>query len=125
MGKNTKPQMPGHFWRWFDERQKDFDLNDSGVAGKAKIAQSVISKARSGVQPIGYEALSKIADALETPVTTVFALAGLIDAKEALSPEKAALNSMFDDLSELDREEVLAIIRVRAKLGKKRERETS
>jgi hypothetical protein len=126
MGKGAKPQMSALFWRWFDERRKqpEFDLSDSGVASKAKIAQSVISKARSGAQPIGYEALGKIADALQTPRMTVWALAGLVDPKEALTPEQAALNAMFDELSEMDREEVLAGIRVRVRRGKRHERET-
>lgn len=115
--------MPPEFWEWFDERQRDLGLNDSAVARLAVIAHSVISKARSGMQPIGHEALAKIAPVLDSSVATAYAMAGYIDKRDALTPEQAALLSVFGDLDEVDREEVLAIMRVRRNRGKRRERE--
>src|SRR4051812_18120119 len=115
----TSKEMPQQFWAWFDVQQKELGLNDSQVARLARVAHSVISKARNGMQPIGYEALSKIAPVLQTPISTAYALAGYIEPGGALSPEKAALMAMFDELSDDDREEVLAIIRVRARQGKR------
>ena len=112
--------MPKEFWGWLDQRQKELDLNDSSLARKAKIAPSVISKARNDVRPIGRKALASVADALDTPVSTVYALAGYIEPEQALTPEQAALLKLFNQMSEDDREEILAVMRVRARRGKQR-----
>lgn len=114
--------MPKRFWDWYDARVHELELNDNKVALLAGISNSVVSKARGGLQPIGHEALAKIAPVLRVSVATAYALAGYIETEEALSPEKSALIEMFDELSENDREEVLAIISVRAKRGKRLEK---
>lgn len=115
--------MPADFWTWFDDQQRELALNDSAVARQAGIAHSVISKARGGLQAIGHEALAKIAPVLDTPVATAFAMAGYIDKRDALTPEQAAVLQLWGDVpDERDREEMLAILKVRAKRGRREKR---
>jgi transcriptional regulator with XRE-family HTH domain len=121
--------MTPEFWEWFESCKAALDLTtDRQAARKAGIASSVISKARTGVQPIGYEALAQIAKAFKTPTATVFRLAGLLEKEEPLTPEKAAWAAVFDELTPMDQEELLAIMRVRVKWrereAKQMERET-
>lgn len=110
--------MPAEFWKWFNGRQRDLDLNDAGVARLADIAPSVISKARNEEQAIGSEALEKIADALKTPRSMVYRITGHIEENGALSPMQRLWLSVFDDLDEFDREELLGVAQARAKRGK-------
>lgn len=113
--------MPPAFWEWFSDRQRELNLNDSAVARLAGIAASVISKARSEEQAIGPEALEKIADALKTPRGTVYRLVGRIEQEDALSPEQQLWLTLLADLDEFDREELIAIAKVRAKRRGRRE----
>lgn len=113
-------EMPPDFWAWFDGKQRELFLSDRQIASKAKISNSVISKARNGVSPIGYEALAKLAEAFDTPVSTVYRLAGLLKKEEAITPEMADFMKLFSSLSDQDQEEMLAMMRVRAEHNRKR-----
>lgn len=115
-------EMPPGFWHWFDGKQRELFLSDRQIANKAKISNSVISKARNGVSPIGFEALAKIAKAFDTRVSTVYKLAGLLEEDEILSPEKAEFMKLLDTLSDQDQEELLAMMRVRAERNRRKAR---
>lgn len=110
--------MPDKFWAWLDSKESELDLNDNKVALLAGISNSVISKARSGTQAIGHEALAKIAPVLKTPVSTAYRLAGYIEPEGAPSAEQAEWGDLFERLSDEDQEELLAIARVKARRGK-------
>lgn len=107
--------MPPAFWKWFDGVRREKDYSDRQMAEAAKISHSVISKARSGTQPIGYDALVKIGSAFGLSAPMMLKLAGRTGQDEALSPEQQAWLAIFDALDEIDREEMLAIGRARAR----------
>lgn len=116
-------EMPSSFWKWFDGKRQELDLSDSGVAARAGISQSVISKARSSERPIGFEALSKIAHALGTPVISVLLIAGALPEGDAPSPDMAEIAQLFDAMSDDDQEELLALARVKAKRNRRKKAE--
>lgn len=116
--------MPLEFWKWFDEKRRELDISDSAIARLAGVAQSVISRARTEEQPIGHEALAKIAPVLKTPISVAYRLAGYIESTGAPSPEHAEWNNLFELLSDADQEEMLAIARVKAKRGRSEKTKT-
>lgn len=111
-------EMPAEFWKWFDGVRRERDFSDRQMATTARISHSVISKARSGIQPIGYDALEKIASTFGLSTTMILRLAGRVGSDEALSPMQRLWLSVFDDLDEFDREELLGVAQARAKRGK-------
>ena len=114
--------MPAEFWKWLNGQLEEHEWSDSDLAKKSGFSHSVISKARNGIQAIGYEACAKIADALYVPRSTVWKLAGYAPKESGTSPERDEWNGLFDMLGEPDREEMLQIARLKAKRGEKRER---
>jgi hypothetical protein len=64
-------KLPDDFLPWLDSRLRDLDMNDLQLSQKAKVAKSVISKARSGVQGIGWDAGLAIAQAINIPPEVV------------------------------------------------------
>lgn len=116
---NGVNEMPVEFWAWFDGVRRNKDFSDRQMADAAGISHSVISKARSGTQPIGYDALQKIAAKFGLSTTEILRLAGRVGQDEALSPAQKLWLSVFDDLDEFDREELLGIAQARAKRGKR------
>lgn len=113
--------MPDEFWAWFDAVRRERDFSDRQMAEMARISHSVISKARNEIQPIGYDALIKIGDAFGLSAPMVLRLAGHMEQEDALSPEQQLWLSLLADLDEFDREELIAIARVRAKRRGRRE----
>lgn len=107
--------MPGRFWEWLDQIERERDLTDSGVATMAGLARSVITKARNEQREIGVESLMKIADALGQPRWVVLQLVGVISEKESAPVLDAELAEAWGRLSTADREEILAMIRVKVK----------
>lgn len=113
--KSKSKQMPGRFWEWLDQIERERDLTDSGVATMAGLARSVITKARNEQREIGVESLMKIADALGQPRWVVLQLVGVISEKESAPVLDAELAEAWGRLSTADREEILAMIRVKVK----------
>lgn len=114
MPTKTK-QMPKRFWDWIDLIERERKLTDSGIASLAGLSRSVFSNARNGVQPIGPEAAVRIADALGQPRFVVLQLIGLIGDKETVPVLDAELAEAWEKLTTADREEILAMIRVKVK----------
>lgn len=89
-------EMPPEFWDWYDGKRKELDLSDRQVADKAGISNSVISKARSGEQPIRYEACIKIAEAFGDPPEMVLRLAGLLPRSRGYRPSADEWSALID-----------------------------
>jgi len=117
-------QTPPTFFKWLDTRLHDLDLTDYAVAKKAGIAHSVISKARSGVQGIGWDAGIALAQAINIPPEVVLRKLELLP----ISPQgnhSALVDEIlhiFPDLSEADQEEVLQIARLKLERKKRESR---
>jgi transcriptional regulator with XRE-family HTH domain len=113
---------PKDFFQWLDARLHDADLTDYALAQKAGITHSVISRARSGQQGIGYEAGVAIAQALDLPPEIVLRKLELLppagpNRRSVLIDE---MLSVFPDLSDADQEELLQLARLKLE-RKKRE----
>lgn len=115
-----KHVMPVEFWTWLDQRLEATGLNDAQLAKKAEISQSVISKARKDVQPIGWDACAAIASALGVPPETVFRLAGLLDKEKNWRAEFDEWKGLFSELSADDQAELLALAYMKRERGKKK-----
>ena len=103
-------EMTAEFWRWYEERRREFDFSDRKVAQKAGIAHSVISKARSGERPISFDALVKIAtDAFDDDPVPVLQLAGLLPKRKKLEPDPEWMALIEGEPSETIREWKAAI----------------
>ena len=113
--KKRITETPPEFFKWLDKKLDDLGLNDYQLSLRAGISNSVLSKARSGTQPIGYEACYAIADSLGERPETVMRLAGLLPKEPGWSSEHAEWNDLFDKLNEENREELLALGKVKAK----------
>jgi transcriptional regulator with XRE-family HTH domain len=110
----TPHQTPDEFFKWLDIRMQDMGLNDQQLAKKAGIAPSVISKARSGYQGIGYDAACAIADALEIHPTVVMFRAKLLPPMtDGTSPESIEMNDLFSRLPLDEQEDLLGNARMK------------
>jgi transcriptional regulator with XRE-family HTH domain len=115
--------VPKDFFIWLDARTRDLDLTDSQLSKKAGITHSVISRARSGHQGIGYEAGIAIALALDIPPEVVLKKLELLPASNQDSQRGILIDEMlhiFSNLSERDQEELLQMARLK---GERQRRE--
>jgi len=110
---NYDPALMNEFISWLDEELNLRGWNDSNLAKRAKLSQSVISKARSGIRPIKWEACISIADALKMPPEIVLRKAGLLpeNTSQQSNPEIDELAHLFQQLSADDRKHILSIAR--------------
>ena len=113
MAKNLNPETLRKFITWLDGETSKRGLSDAQLAKKAGISHPVISKARSGIQPIGWEACVAIATALELPPDTVLIKAGLLPAKAEESPLNDEIIYLMGTLPLDDQTEILNIARMK------------
>lgn len=125
MTKAKKPQMSREFWDWYDGIRRERDLNDAKMAKLGGIDPSVVSKARTGDRPIGAEALTKLADGLGVSRVFVLRLGGWITKDDVPSVIDSELAQLWDRLGGDDREEILALMKVKVKRAKSEEIEKS
>jgi hypothetical protein len=112
MATRNRRVMPPQFWKWFNEKQHEFDLTDGAVARLAGVAHSVISRARNEEQPIGHEALAKIAPVLKTPVSVAYRLAGYIESEGApLDPLALDILAELEGKTEAQKRAALAALK--------------
>lgn len=98
---------------WLDvEGPKRGLNNDRDIALRAGISPSVISKARTGFQPIGWDACVKLAKPFGVSGQSILVLGGHLDAaKDYFDPETEELIEKFAQLDEPGRQEILMILR--------------
>lgn len=114
--RTPKPKkMPAEFWSWFDQVLQDRKLSDIKVAQISGFSKSVISNARREKKRMSPASVKKMADALGYPVATIYQLAGYLDESETGSVLDAELAEAWGRLGTADREEILAMIRVKVK----------
>lgn len=102
---------------FIDEKQRQSVeiASDRKLALKADISSSTISKARTGMQEIGWEACVKIADALGVSRQIVLVKAGHLDAPtDDWDAETEELVDLFANVAPEDREMILLILRHKA-----------
>jgi transcriptional regulator with XRE-family HTH domain len=109
------------FLEWLDKILLQRGITDSQLAKQAGISHTVISKARSGLQPIGWEACTAIAKALEIPQSDVLIIAGHLERPPAYVEGKAEWDALYDKLSTEDLEEMMALgqLKIKRRHGKK------
>jgi hypothetical protein len=109
-------QTPPEFFEWLDARLRDADLTDYAVSQKAGIAHSVISKARSGVQGISWDAGLALALALDLPPEVVLKKLALLPTSSDERQRGIVIDEMlhiFSNLSEANQEELLQLARIK------------
>ena len=122
--KKELSETPREFFVWLDRRLDELGLNDNRLASKAGISNSVISKARSGLQPIGFEACKKLAGPLGVTDEVILKLAGHLSADPAWSPERDEWNHLYDLVPDNRRDDILALARAMANQGKRNAKKT-
>lgn len=118
-------QTPFAFFTWLDAHLRDSDLTDYALAKKAGIAHSVISKARSGVQGIGWDAGVAIASALNLPPEVILKKLELLPSSNPDRARSVLIDEMlhiFPELSESDQDELLQMARLKLERRKREQR---
>jgi transcriptional regulator with XRE-family HTH domain len=111
----VSPPTPESFFTWLEDMMAARDLNDRRLSMRAGISCSVLSKARTSAQPIGFEACLALAKALYVPATLVFQKAGLLPpAPLPPSREVSEFEFLFAELPEADQEDLLMLARLKA-----------
>lgn len=116
MGNKLRANPPA-FFEWLDAILEERGMNDNQLSVKAGISNSVISKARSGYQAIGYEACRSIADALKVRESLVLQLAGHLKPDEDLGPTQQEWLSLIDGRNDENVRQYMAVIRAMQKEG--------
>lgn len=113
MAQILNPDVLSAFIEWLDVELDQRGWSDYKLAKVAHISHPVISKARAGLQPIGWDACVRIADALELPPHLVLEKAGLLPPSplSQSDPELDELAFLFQQLLEEDRARILSIAR--------------
>ena len=119
VAKNLNPETLSKFLSWLDREMSKKGWSDAQLAKKAGISHPVISKARSGIQPIGWEACVAIATALELPPETVLREAGLLPKKTKEDPLNQEILFLVGKLPLEDQQEILEIARMKLERQKK------
>ena len=106
---------------FIDKQLKARSWNDTQLAQKANISPSVLSKARSGYQPLGWEVCLAIAKAFNVDPISVLIMAGHLPNMERpkWSPEREQWNMVFDQLPVDEREELLKFAYIKLEKYKK------
>lgn len=97
---------------WLDDKLKEKGWTDNQLAKKAGFSHPVISKARSGIQAIGYESCIKIAKVFDIPPEVVLEKAGLLPPSPQRSIREAEAVYLFNQLPPEKQEDFIKIIRV-------------
>jgi hypothetical protein len=107
--------MQEDFLEWLTEEGKKRGLqSDRQICAYCNLSPSVVSKARTGTQPIGWEACVRIADAYDVPPHVVLVKAGHMDAPlEDFDAQTEELIELFNRLSKRDREEIMTLVRMK------------
>jgi len=107
--KSPKPNNPDSFFEWLNKKIADLGLNDNQVSVIAGLSNSTISKARSGAQPLGFDACVALASALGIPPDIVLREAGLLPKPPNYSSDIESLKAAVADATD---EEIQSYIRV-------------
>jgi len=97
---------------WLDENMASRGFtSDRQLCLAADLATSALSKTRTGVQPLGWKACAKIADAMGVSRQLVFELAELVDEQPEWDAEVTHVMNELLTLDEKDQAEIAALIR--------------
>jgi transcriptional regulator with XRE-family HTH domain len=99
------------FIEWLDHGERRMGWTDYQLAKKAKISHSMLSRARNDGIPPKWDALKKIADALDSPPTAAFRAAGLMPPITEDEVDKELVEFIVSRLSQDDRKEGLTYLR--------------
>lgn len=119
------PQSPPEFLEWFKKRVEERGWNGPTEIGRGiGVTHPTISAVLAGEQP-SFDTCIKIADGLLASRRAVVFMAGLLPPPPDYSVRVDEWDSLYDELSENDREEMLAMGRVKAIRGKREKEKTS
>ena len=104
--------MQEKLMNWLDQNMPSRGFtSDRQLAIAADLATSAISKVRRGVQPLGWKACAKIADAMSVSRQLILTLAGHLENQDEWDSETTFIVNEFLDLDDRDQQEIMALIR--------------
>jgi len=103
--------ITSEFISWLDDQLAMRGWSDNELARRAKISHPVLSKARNGVQPVGWSSCVKIAEALDLPPVLVLQRAGLLPPETEMSDEEKEITFLFSQLPPERQQDVLKMVR--------------
>jgi len=107
-------EAPREFVVWLQTQMDDKGWGVSETARKAGISHTPISYIlNNGDQPT-FETCKGLAQAFDIPITTVLAMAGLIEKPPERTQELDEWMLLFDRLRDEDKDEMLAMARLKA-----------
>lgn len=118
MAKNLNLETLNKFLEWLNTEEDKRGMTDYQVAKHAGIAPSVLSKARSGIQAIGWDACVAIAKALDLPPVHVLEKAGHLPETKT-SPLNDEIIYLMGELPLDEQNEILAIARMKIEKQKR------
>ena len=115
------PLPSKEFFMWLDAQLREKGWSDRQFAAIAGISQSVISKARTGIQGIGWDASVSMARALNLPPEEILYRIGLLPKPSGYTLGQSEWDDLYERLTKEDREELLAMARLKVerRRGKK------
>jgi hypothetical protein len=115
------PHRSDHFVEWLDAEEARLGWTDYRLAAEAKIAASVLSRARSGMTP-GWDASLAIALALKRAPMLVFRQAGLLPPGSAETAHLEDWQHLISQLPPEDEAELRQIAEMKLERRKKEQR---
>lgn len=108
------------FSQWLEDEMDKRQLTQAELARQAGVTRGAINGVLTGARGVGPDLLNAIAKGLQLPPETVFRAAGLLPSLPEDQEELQILNHLYSQLSDEDREDILALIK--AKIERKEER---
>jgi transcriptional regulator with XRE-family HTH domain len=113
-------QMDNHeFSEWLRKELDDRDMEVTELATKMSVPPASIYRILNGERDAGDEICRGIAKALGLPQDTVFYRAGLLTEKPEYGDDISELATLFDSLSEDDKDEMIQLARMKSDKNKK------
>ena len=108
------------FGEWLIAQLDDRKMTQADLAREAGVSRAAVSDVISGRRQVGTELATSIAKAFKLPVEQVYRAAGLLPPAPDLNEEAEQIMHEVAKLSKSDQEEVLAFIRMKNNLRKKK-----
>lgn len=109
-----------NFSEWLVSMLQARDWNQADLARRAGVSKASISDVISGRRNIGNDLATAIADALKLPTEQVYRAAGLLPPAIHIDEDMEQILHEIEKLPKADREEILAFIRMKNNLRKKK-----
>jgi transcriptional regulator with XRE-family HTH domain len=106
--------------QWLDKLLDEMGWTSADLSRATGLDSAVISNIRNGKRGTGFDTALKIARAMKRPPEQIYRAAGLLPAAINIDEEMEQIIHEIEKLPKADREEILAFIRMKNNLRKKK-----